>query len=64
MKKLLKKKNPVGRPIADPSLGHRGAVTFRLPADTRKKIVKLAARERRSQANVIVVAIDRMYDAS
>jgi hypothetical protein len=64
MKKLSKKKNPVGRPALDPEAGTREGVSFRLPADTRMKIVKLAARERRSQANVIVVAIDRMYDAS
>jgi hypothetical protein len=62
--KKLKKKNPVGRPALDPEAGTREGVSFRLPADTREKIVKIAKRERRSQANVVVVAIDRMYDAS
>jgi predicted DNA-binding protein len=60
--KKHKQKNPVGRPALDPEAGTREGVSFRLPADTREKIVKIAKRERRSQANVVVVAIDRMYE--
>ena len=36
--------------------------SFRLPQDTIRKLVELANQQRRSEANVVEIAIERYYE--
>lgn len=46
--------SPPGRPLKQPELGRRVAITVRVPESIRDALVELARREGRSQADILI----------